>query len=910
MTTDSLADLVDALLAGGLLTAEQQRELAAGLSDRFPDARSLVHSLVERGWLSNFQADEVIAGRAKDLVLGQYVLLDRLGEGGMGQVFKARHQLMNRIVAVKVIRPDRLVDRAAVQRFHREIQAVAQLSHPNIIIAHDANQAGDIYFLVMEYVVGVDLTRMVRDSGPLPIGQACDFIRQAALGLQHAFERGLVHRDIKPSNLLVTWTRGASTSSEGREPSDSGSLRPPLAPRAVVKILDMGLALLQSAAAVPDPAVSALTHAGTVMGTPDFMSPEQASDAHAVDIRSDLYSLGCTLYYLLAGLPPFPDGSLMDKLIKHKFATPRPIESRRPEVSPRLAGVVRRLLAKRPEDRYQTPGELAAVLQECVDEAGGAGGILPATIAAGPPTPSMLPSASTIAPVAAQTDMVQAKPVPADAGVAAGLISAGIVSGVREVETQTFPGPDRPALADLPSWSTALSGLAAAAAPRPAEQPTPPAAPSRRRRRILAALLVLLAALLIGGGIKLASTWPTKIEDDQGDDNNQQFVQRQDSGETKKKDPPPRDKSSSPGDKDNSGHKTEPVPYPNKERELIPVPVVVREGLPDSGLYVVDSKYTLQSACFSASGDRLIVAAFNRKRMDDPYVVREYYLNPDKLVAETRVRSYEYPGRMDGAKLRAMAFHAKTDQLAVGVYDELFVKNTLYATTNLVALWNFKTADPPMILGVHGKSITCLAIHANVDRPSLVLSASLDDTICMWDPDKTDREPVKVLPRPDSVNCLAISLDGKWALSGDDGSRVCLWDLEHKELADRFTGHRKLVTCVVFSRDGQRALSGSRDTNIRLWDIAGKKHGQPMEGHSGEVTCLALAADSRYAISGSEDKTVRLWDVRAGKEIRVLGNHKDAILAVAFSSDGLNAFSVGKDNTIKRWRLRELEDPD
>jgi serine/threonine-protein kinase len=923
MTTDSLAELVDALLAGGLLTEEQQRELAAGSPSlaQFADARALLNSLVERGWLSNFQADEVAAGRVQNLVLGQYVLLDRLGEGGMGHVFKARHRMMNRVVALKIIRPDRLLDRAAVQRFHREIHAVAQLSHPNIIIAHDANQVGDTYFLVMEYVIGVDLARTVRDMGPLPIGQACDFIRQAALGLQHAFERGLVHRDLKPSNLLVTWVRQASGLRQppdaGESSGESSGFVPP-APQPVVKILDMGLALLQSPAG-PDPVRTELTHSGTVMGTPDFMSPEQATNAHAVDIRSDLYSLGCTLYFLLAGQPPFPDGSVMDKLIKHKFAMPRPVESRRPEVSPRLAAVVRRLLAKRPDDRYQTPAELAATLEECVTEAGGCGGPLPRTLVTGPPTPSALPSASTVEPLAAQTEPALDADI---ADVAAGLLSAGVASAAVDAETQTYQGPVRPPVADLQSWSTAPSGLPAAIRDGPASSiPAEPVAPPRKGRLLRAAVLLLLCAILIGGGIKLASIWlPHPGDKDENKDDHQAVGNDRDSkrpekqdGTTKEKvkDVSPRDQNTG-RDKDSPGEKYPPVD-PNKDREEIPPPMAVREGLPDTGLYAVDSKYTLKSACFSGNGDRVVVVAFNRKRKDDPYVVREYYLNPEKLVGENRARSYEYNGRTDGAPLQAMAFHAKSDQLAVGVLDDLFVNNQLQGTRNLVALWNFKTSDPPEILGVHGRPITCVAIHVDGDKPTLVLSASLDDTICMWDPVKTNREPVKVLSMPDTVNCLAISPDGKWALSGDDGGRVCLLDLNRQESADTFTGHRKLVTCVVFSRDGQRALSGSRDTNLRLWDLAGKKHGRPMEGHTAEVTCVVLSADGRYALSGSEDKTVRLWDVRSGKEIRrndvlPLGEHKDTILAVAFSSDGLNAFSVGKDNVIKRWRLPELED--
>ncbi|HZT81193.1 MAG TPA: serine/threonine-protein kinase, partial [Gemmataceae bacterium] len=283
-----------------------------------------------------FQINQLFLGRGPELVVGSYVLLERLGEGGMGQVFKARHRLLGRVVALKIIRKEWLARPEVVRRFHREIQAAAQLSHPNIVLAYDADQVGDAHFFAMEYVEGADLSKLVRQRGPLPAAEACDYVRQAALGLQHAHERGMVHRDIKPGNLLLT---------------RSG----------VVKVLDMGLARFRSAA-VEESSGGALTQDGAVMGTVDYIAPEQAMNSRGVDIRADIYSLGCTLYHLLAGRPPFPDGSSLEKLLKHRLEEPVPVERLRPEVPPGVAAVVRRLMAKRPEDRYPTPAEAAAAL--------------------------------------------------------------------------------------------------------------------------------------------------------------------------------------------------------------------------------------------------------------------------------------------------------------------------------------------------------------------------------------------------------------------------------------------------------------------------------------------------------------------------------------------------------------------
>jgi serine/threonine protein kinase len=347
MPIATVVDFVNALRPLRLLSDAQLDELTQA---SFPDADSLARDLVRRGWLTSLQVEHLLQDSGVHLVLGPYVLLECLGAGGMGEVFKARHRLMERVVAVKLIRKERLADAQAVARFLREIKAVSQLSHPNIVTAHDAAQVGDTLLLAMEFVVGSDLAKLVRESGPLPIAQACNYIRQAALGLQHAHERGLVHRDIKPHNLLVT----RATDQAGPAAGDT------------VKILDMGLARLQTSGDAVATA-AALTHEGTVMGTPHYMAPEQARDARQVDIRSDIYSLGCTFYHLLTGRPPFSGETFAELLIKHLEEEPEPVAKLRPEVPIKVQAVLRRMMAKRVEDRHQTPAEVAAAL---VDQVG------------------------------------------------------------------------------------------------------------------------------------------------------------------------------------------------------------------------------------------------------------------------------------------------------------------------------------------------------------------------------------------------------------------------------------------------------------------------------------------------------------------------------------------------------------
>jgi serine/threonine protein kinase len=264
-----------------------------------------------------------------------------LGRGGMGVVYEARQLSLDRLVALKVldVKPDS--DPTNLDRIRREARVTARLAHPHIVTVYDAGQIGNQFFIAMEYVVGIDLHRLIEQSGPLPVAQACEYMRQAALGLQHAHEQGLVHRDIKPSNLIVTEPVGA--------------------PGSVLKILDLGLARLTEAVEQPN-GEAPLTHHGAFMGTPDFMAPEQANDARAADFRSDLYSLGCTFYFVLTGQTPFAAATPLAKLMQHQLNDPPPLEGLRPDIAPAVSALIRRLMAKRPIDRFGSAAELAEAI--------------------------------------------------------------------------------------------------------------------------------------------------------------------------------------------------------------------------------------------------------------------------------------------------------------------------------------------------------------------------------------------------------------------------------------------------------------------------------------------------------------------------------------------------------------------
>ncbi len=266
----------------------------------------------------------------------QYEILKKLGRGGMGVVYLAKNKLMDRLEVIKVINKVLLDHPGAVERFLREIRSTAKLNHANVVTAHSAAQFGELLILAMEYIEGQDLASLVKAKGPLPIVHACYYIQQAAAGLHHAFEKGMVHRDIKPQNLILA--------REGK--------------RHIVKVLDFGLAKVMREKGEN----TGLTGEGKMLGTPDYIAPEQTLDAAKADIRADIYSLGCTLYYLLAGHPPFSADSLGAILLAHQMQEPRPLNLVRPEVPEELAAVVRKMMAKTPAKRYQTPSEVAQIL--------------------------------------------------------------------------------------------------------------------------------------------------------------------------------------------------------------------------------------------------------------------------------------------------------------------------------------------------------------------------------------------------------------------------------------------------------------------------------------------------------------------------------------------------------------------
>ena len=471
LTADSFLNV---LKQSDLIEPDRIKSLMGTMQDSGIDvgSSSAIGSwMVSHGHLTDWQVDKLQKGKHKGFRLGKYRLRKLLGKGGMSSVYLAEHTLMRRPCAIKVLPIKKVNDSSYLARFHREAQAVASLDHPNIVRAYDIDMEveknQEIHFLIMEYVKGRDLQEVVREDGPLSFEDAAEFCRQAALGLDHAHKSGLVHRDVKPGNLLLDET-------------------------GTVKVLDLGLARFAEVAG-SDEASLTVAHDEKVLGTADYLSPEQALDSHLVDNRADVYSLGCSMYFALTGRPPFNEGSIAQRLMWHQMKEPLEMKETRADIPESLAAIVRKMMAKKPKDRYSSMGEVSTVLLNWLARNASVGWksrhteILSGSDVAAPTAMPVAPVAPTAQPVAPSAKLAQpvapaAKPV---APTAAPVVSPATPVAIAPPAPTVTQTPVEPEIAPTGDSSATFPGLPPAfgesdSAPpavvteaAPAHEPTP-----------------------------------------------------------------------------------------------------------------------------------------------------------------------------------------------------------------------------------------------------------------------------------------------------------------------------------------------------------------------------------------------------------------------------------------------------
>jgi WD40 repeat protein/serine/threonine protein kinase len=768
-------------------------------------------------------AEPALAGQ-----LGEYQLLEKLGQGGMGAVYKAVQTKLDRVVALKVLTKNRMGDDRAIARFQREMKAVGRLSHPHIVQAYDAREIDGMPILAMEYIEGFDLAALVRRCGPLPIADACELVRQAAIGLQCAHQQGLVHRDVKPSNLMLT--------SEGQ-----------------VKVLDLGLARLQATERLDEE----LTGAGQLMGTTEYMAPEQALDTHAVDIRADIYSLGCTLYKLLTGRAPFggPEyDTPLKKAMGHSRDPVPPIRQFRPDLPELLAAVVHRMLAKDPAERFATPAEVADAVGPFTGDCD-----LPALLskAEGKPIPPIQKSRRP-----ATTEEHLALP---------------------KVETDARPAAQRPSL---------LARVA-----------------NRRWKRRWKRWPV--AATLVGIPLLLAAVMAVRVATDRGAVTIEslvpdvQILVKRNGKEAKRLELAQGENrfTIQSGDIEIAllGAKTDGLRVDNDTFTLtrgetaiaritgavsaaaasrssnpaavamaVKVPITGGQPLGDDG-----SRHTDAITCLAFDPSDKLLATGGRDK-----TVRLWDVATGRLLhtfagheGEVYAVAFSPDGRIlasgsaaDEVILWDVAMKKEIWRVSPGgwVFSLAFSPDgkTLAAAGMHfpITLWN--VAEAKVRQKSEGYRETVCSLTFTPDGKGLV-SGSHDKTVKLWD--LSTGQVRHALEHGIRVSVVAVSQDGsRIASAGDSWSTgrgsAKMWDLATGQLLRTFQGHPQGIVSLAFSKDGSMLVTGGMQGEVKLWDVATGDERQTLKKHS-ERVYVTLSHNGRLLATGGADGVARLWDV-------------------------------------------------
>jgi WD40 repeat protein len=738
----------------------------------------------------------------------RYEVLRLLGSGGMGAVYLAAQRTMGgRPVALKLIRRDLTRQASSAERFRREVTAAARLSpHPNIVTAYDAEEAGAVHFLVMEYVDGLDLGRLVDRGGPLPPNLACRYAMEAAEGLQHVHRHGMVHRDIKPQNLM--------RSRDGH-----------------IKILDLGLALF---AREVWPTV---TKDDSLLGTADYLAPEQARKAHKVDIRADVYSLGCTLYFLLTGQPPYPGVNVTQKLLSHADAAPRPLSAFRADLPHGLQRVLDRMMAKDPAHRYQTPAEAARALAPFAG---------PVTVVKAPG-----PAAGASSEWELLADLIDLEPIAVDEP--------------RPVSRRRNRWPPVKVTATLLiAAAIGLAGVVRRVQTDKGELIIETTDPSVEIRVEQGGNLVTIVDPKTKQKIELrAGDYDLKL----GGKDSADLHLSTDTFTLKR------------GDQTivkvwRSTPKSAAGPTPTVKVGEIrrfkghtgPVQGVVfspdgRRALSGSGWPEGDRTMRLWDV---ATGREL------RRFTGHRDGVGSVAFSPDgrRVLSGSMDSSMRLWDVATGRELRR--FDGHTDSVSSVAFTPDGRRALSASFDKSLRLWDVETGQELRSFQGHTEWIFGAALSPDGRR---ALSGSKDWTLRAWDVE-TGRE-LRLIGGKTAVHCVAFAPDGERGLSGGEDNMVRLWDLETGQELRLFAGHDNAIKCVAFSPDGRRVLSGGLDRTVRLWDADSGRELRRFEGHRDFILSVAFSVDGRHALSAGgvreapagylpgSDFAIRLWALPA-----------------------------------------------
>jgi len=847
----------------------------------------------------------------------RYRVLKLLGQGGMGAVYKAEHRLMERVVALKVINPIFMGSPAVVERFVREVKAAARLSNPYIVTAYDAEQAGDLHFLVMEYVEGVSLAQLIARKGPLPVQDACEYVRQGALGLQHAFTKGMVHRDIKPHNLMLT-------------------------PRGRIKILDFGLArFLREAAAggaaQSDEAEHALTGAGSLMGTPDYMAPEQGTDPRQADIRADIYSLGCTLYALLAGKPPFPGGTAVQKIMAHLQRAHRPVSELRNDVPVELDQLLSRVLAKTPAGRPQTPSELATALAPFVKPPSGKKIVVkadeprdgPAFTAPGPaPIDALRRKRRRLAGLASAAVVLAAGGAVLTWSLSGSNISqppAQLSNQAVHLETPATPPVDRHA-----------PGVSFIAIAPPAVTIAAPGTAEFSLRIERHSYSGPIEFAIEGLPLKLG-IGPVRPTLRSGADQMRISLDAPQDAERTKKQVKILARMQ---DAQGTWIKVAEATFEVEVRDRDSAEFVKTLPTPPPRPFLRMLPFDKNSLTLTPGTSVNITVEIVRQDSPAPVTVKVEGL-PEKIACEPLILK---AGQNKGTLVLRPAVDA--DEINAKVIQVVAAHPGAEPRDQIVTL----TLQNPVFIG-HTRPL--LSVALSPDGGQLVSSAK-DNTIRLWDVSRRAEVP-KFPMQQLAIPSVAFSADSQSVFCGNPDGSIKQWRLSTAQQIGGPLQHssKVSVTHMSVAGDGRHVLTQCEDRLLRLWDlrtrrakhfrralpirvrhlaispdashiyVLGDKAGAfwlyevdttkedlntargrevPIKRRE-DIQCAAVSDDGRRVLTGSADGTVRLWNVETGEQLCCYKGHTATIACVAFAPGGREVVSGGADSSVRLWTL-------